>query len=249
VSALETETELADAAAAGGGAKDRYVRRIFSEIAPRYDLLNHVLSFNVDRAWRRRALRELAWERHPGGLYLDLCAGTLDVAAMLGRQPGFGGTVVGADFAEPMLRAGAWKVSPGRVAPVAADAGALPVPDGAARGAVVAFGIRNVADLTGVLREARRVLAPGARFVILEFSTPRDRVVRTIYQAYFHHVLPAVGGVVSGQRTAYRYLPRSVAHFPSPAALARQMEEVGFARVRWYPLTLGVATVHVGERP
>src|SRR6185437_5177716 len=102
--------------------KPRYVRRIFSEIAPRYDLLNHLLSLNIDRAWRRRAIRELAWERHPDGAYLDLCAGTLDLATALARQPGFNGQVVAADFAEPMLRAGAHKILGRAVRSVAADA-------------------------------------------------------------------------------------------------------------------------------
>jgi len=111
----------------------------------------------------------------------------------------------------------------------------------------VAFGIRNVVDLDGGLAEVRRVLAPGGRVVILEFSTPRARVVRALYGAYFRHVLPAIGGAVSGQATAYRYLPRSVAHFPDPPELGRRMERSGFRAVRWYALTLGVATVHVGE--
>ena len=247
--ALGSEAELADAAAAGGAEKRRYVRRIFSEIAPRYDFLNHLLSANIDRAWRRRAIRELAWERHPDGIYLDLCAGTLDVAVELSRQPGFAGTVVGADFAEPMLRAGDGKAPRRTVGPVAADAVQLPLADGAMRGAVVAFGIRNVADLDAGLAETFRVLAPGARFVILEFSRPRSPVVRALYHAYFNHVLPFIGGLVSGQRTAYRYLPRSVAHFPTESELARHMEWAGFRRVRWYPLTQGIAAVHVGERP
>jgi len=249
VSALETESELAKSAAAGGIDKQRYVRRIFSEIAPRYDLLNHMLSLNVDRAWRRRALQELAWQHHPDGLYLDLCAGTLDVAALLARQSGFDGQVVGADFAEPMLRAGQAKASRQVVLPVAADALDLPLSTGAARGAIVAFGLRNVADLDGALDEVMRVLMSGARLVILDFSTPRLAMVRALYEVYFHHVVPAIGGAVSGQSTAYRYLPRSVGHFPAPPELARRMEGAGFRRVRWYPLTLGIATVHVGERP
>lgn len=244
----ETESELADSAAAGGANKPRYVRQIFSQIAPRYDLLNHVLSLNVDRGWRRRALHELAWTAHPDGLYIDLCAGTLDVAALLGRQQGFRGRVLGADFALPMLLAGAHKAPRGTVLPVAADALDLPVGDEAAQGVIVAFGLRNVADLDRALLEVRRVLTPGARLVILEFSTPRAPVVRTLYQAYFHHVVPTIGGVVSGQPTAYRYLPRSVEHFPDAPEMARRMEGAGFRRVRWHPLTLGIATVHVGER-
>lgn len=243
----DEEREALDAAR-GGSAKPRYVRRIFSEIAPRYDLLNHLLSLNLDRAWRAAALRELAWERCANGAYLDLCAGTLDVAARLAREPRFTGTVVAADFAEPMLRAGRRKASPAVVAPVVADALALPLADGSMSGAIVAFGIRNVGDLDGVLREVRRVLAPGARFVILEFSTPRRALVRAAYRAYFHGVLPAVGGLVSGHPTAYGYLPRSVESFPSEERLAERMSSAGLRSVRWRALALGVAAIHVGER-
>jgi len=249
VNAVETESELAESAAAGGAEKQRYVRRIFSEIAPRYDLLNHVLSLNVDRSWRRHALHELGWKRHPDGLYLDLCTGTLDVATLLSRQTGFKGRVLGADFAEPMLRAGKHKIDGRPVLPVAADALDLPLAGRSIRGAIVAFGIRNVADLDQGLAEVLRVLTSGARFVILEFSTPTPPVIRTLYQTYFHHVVPAIGGIVSGQPTAYRYLPRSVSHFPTSSELASRMERVGFRQVRWQPLTLGIATVHVGERP
>ena len=243
-----TDERHADAAASGGAEKRGYVRTIFEEIAPRYDLLNHLLSFNVDRRWRRAALAALRWTRRPEGRYLDLCAGTLDVAAQLAREPGFGGTVVGADFAVPMLRAGAGKAARDVVLPVAADAQQLPFPDGCMDGAVVAFGLRNVASLEAALCEAHRVLRPGGRFVILEFTTPRSRVVRTGYQAYFHHVLPYIGGLVSGHGTAYRYLPRSVAHFPPEELLAERMRAAGFAGVAWRSLTLGVAAIHSGER-
>src|SRR5688572_84456 len=149
----DLETTEARAAAAGGAEKRAYVRRIFSEIAPRYDLLNHVLSLNVDRGWRRRAIAGLGWARRPDGVYLDLCAGTLDVGAQLARSAGFRGLVVGADFAEPMLRAGAGKAPRASLAPVTADALALPLADRSAAGAIVAFGIRNVADLDAALGE------------------------------------------------------------------------------------------------
>ena len=235
-------------AAAGGAAKRAYVQRIFSEIAPRYDLLNHVLSLNIDRAWRRRAIASLEWRRAPTGVYVDLCAGTLDVAAMLSAQPAFGGLVVGADFAEPMLRAGRGKGAADKVAPVTADALQLPVASGIADGAIVAFGIRNVADLDSALREVHRVLAPGSRFVILEFSTPRSRLVRAFYHLYFRRILPVVGRLVSGHRTAYTYLPRSVAHFPVEEELAARLTHAGFAAVRWRSLTLGIAAIHVGEK-
>lgn len=235
-------------AAAGGAEKRAYVRHIFSEIAPRYDLLNHLLSFNIDRSWRRRALEALRWTWAPDGRYLDLCAGTLDVAAELARRPGFGGRVLAVDFAEPMLRAGLGKVTNGAVIPVVGDALALPVGENAVQGAIVAFGIRNVADLDACLRETYRVLAPGARFVILEFTTPRVRLVRWAYHLYFHRVLPFIGGLVSGHRTAYRYLPASVAHFPDEAALARRMEAAGFRDVGWRTLSFGIAALHWGEK-
>ncbi|MCC6317847.1 MAG: class I SAM-dependent methyltransferase [Gemmatimonadaceae bacterium] len=235
-------------AASGGAAKRAYVQRIFSEIAPRYDLLNHLLSFNIDRRWRARALDALGWRRVPDGRYLDLCAGTLDVSAQLARLPGFRGSVIGADFAEPMLRAGTAKASSAVVRPVVADALELPLADASIDGAIVAFGIRNVADLDACLREVHRVLRPGARFVILEFSTPRSPLVRAGYHAYFHHILPTIGGLVSGHRSAYKYLPESVKHFPVQEALAERMARAGFSRVTWHNLTLGVAAVHGGEK-
>ena len=236
------------AAADGGPEKRAYVQRIFSEIAPRYDLLNHVLSLNIDRAWRRRAVAAMGWTARPEGAFLDLCAGTLDVGAMLVTQRGFRGRVIGADFAEPMLRAGLAKTKGRALSPVTADALMLPVADGALAGAIVAFGIRNVANLDAGLREVLRVLQPGARFVILEFSTPRSAPVRAMYHLYSHHVLPAIGRLVSGHRTAYHYLPRSIATFPVEEELAARMTAAGFVNVRWESLSLGVAAIHVGER-
>ena len=235
--------------AAGGGAeKSDYVRRTFSEIAPRYDFLNHLLSLNIDRGWRRKAIAALRVDRRPQGRYLDLCAGTLDVSQMLASSSGFAGSVVGADFAEPMLRAGVSKIGTLKIAPVAADALQLPIESGSMSGAIVAFGIRNVADLDAGLREVHRVLEPGARFVILEFSTPRSPVINTAYQLYFNHVLPTIGGVISGHRTAYKYLPKSVANFPVAEELALRMRDAGFDAVSWRPLTLGIAAIHSGER-
>jgi demethylmenaquinone methyltransferase/2-methoxy-6-polyprenyl-1,4-benzoquinol methylase len=237
-----------DRAAAGGTEKRAYVREIFSDIAPSYDLLNHLLSLNIDKRWRRQALEALQWTRVPDGRYLDVCAGTLDVGAELTRRPDFRGFVIGADFAEPMLRAGKGKGPPHTLAPVVADALELPLAATSAEGAIVAFGIRNVADLDGCLREVHRILKPGARFVILEFTTPRRRLVRAGYHLYFHHVLPLIGGIISGNRSAYRYLPRSVAHFPDERSLAERMRNAGFRSVGWKTLSLGIAAIHWGEK-
>ena len=244
----ELESAEALAAAAGGDEKRAYVQRIFSQIAPRYDLLNHLLSFNIDKAWRRRAIASLNWERAPKGTYVDLCAGTLDVSAELAARPGFAGRIIGADFAEPMLRAGLGKASSEVVSPVVADALDLPIAGGTASGAIVAFGIRNVTKLDAALREIHRVLEPGARFVILEFTTPRSVLVRAGYHAYFHHILPQIGAIVSGHRTAYAYLPRSVANFPIEEDLAARFRSAGFADVQWRTLTLGVAAIHFGVK-
>ena len=249
MSVRELEAEEAQAAATDGGtAKRVYVRRIFSEIAPRYDLLNHLLSFNIDRAWRRKALAWLGWERKPTGTYVDVCAGTLDVSAQFAACAGFAGRIIGADFAEPMLRAGKGKVSEATVSPVVSDALQLPMRANSASGAIVAFGIRNVADLDAGLREVFRVLEPGARFVILDFTTPRVRAVRAFYHFYFHQVLPRIGALVSGHATAYTYLPRSVANFPPEDKLAERMRNAGFTDVQWKSLTFGIAAIHRGTK-
>jgi len=170
--AIATDDATAIRAAAGGAEKRAYVRQIFSEIAPRYDLLNHVLSLNIDRGWRRKAIAELGIERNPRGTFLDLCAGTMDVSVALAARDGFAGSVVSADFAEPMLRAGRSKIGGKRIDPITADALQLPLASGCMAGAIVAFGIRNVADLDAALREVCRVIEPGGRFVILEFTKP-----------------------------------------------------------------------------
>jgi len=223
-----------------------YVRGIFTAIAPRYDFLNHLLSLNVDRSWRRAAVARLGWEAKPDGTYLDLCAGTLDLAAELARRDGFRGRIVGADFVLPMLQRGRHKAE--RTAPVAADALQLPFPSARFDGAIVGFGVRNLADLDAGLQEAARVLKPGARFVILEFATPRFAPLRTVYLFYFRHVLPAIGRLVSKHRDAYTYLPESVLAFPEPEALSQRLAAAGFSRVGFERLTGGICAVHYGTR-
>src|SRR2546429_1992683 len=221
-----------------------YVRGMFTAIAPRYDFLNHLLSLNVDRAWRRAAVARLGWEARPDGVYWDVGAGTLALAATLARAEGFGGRVIGADFVVPMLAGGGGKAPSSRTAPVAADALELPFPDASFDGATVGFGVRNLADLDQGLREAHRVLKAGARFVVLEFAIPRFAPLRALYLFYFRRVLPAIGRAVSKHRDAYTYLPESVLAFPEPAALARRLAAAGFRDVSWELLTSGICAVH-----
>ena len=231
-----------------GEDKAAAVRRMFSSIAPRYDLLNHLLSANVDRVWRRRAVDRLAWERAPAGTYLDNCAGTLDLAVELARRGGFRGRVVGSDFTYAMLERGTPKLGPLPVGPACADALTLPFADAAFDGATVGFGVRNLADLDAGLREMARVLRPGARLVVLEFTTPAWQPFRALYLGYFLKVLPLVGKLVSKNDTAYTYLPESVRHFPEPAELARKLERAGFQGVEWKTLSGGIAALHWGTK-
>ena len=230
----------------GGAAKRAYVREVFQSIAPKYDLLNHVLSLNIDRRWRRSAVNQLNWERAPSGVYLDLCAGTMDLAAELGNRAGFGGRVFATDFVQEMLVLGRGKSD--RAVPVNGDALALPYGDARFDGATVGFGVRNLMDLDAGLREMARVLRPGARLVILECSTPRRRVMRGLYLAYFRHLLPLVGRFVSKHRDAYSWLPESVLTFPEPEALATRLQESGFREVSFTLLLGGICAIHVGTR-
>jgi demethylmenaquinone methyltransferase/2-methoxy-6-polyprenyl-1,4-benzoquinol methylase len=223
------------------------VAQMFGAIAPTYDLLNHLLSFNVDRRWRRLAVKAL--DPRPNGSYLDLCTGTGDLAMAILR--GGAEKVTGADFSGPMLSIARRKAESlgGRLLLTRADALAMPFPDGTFDGLTVAFGVRNFEDLDRGLTEMARVLKPGGRVVVLEFSTPRNPLVRAVYHLYFHHVLPAIGRLLSRRRGAYRYLPDTVRDFPDREAMALRMRSSGFVVSRQRGLTFGIATLHVGERP
>jgi len=220
---------------------------MFGAIAPTYDLLNHLLSFNVDRRWRRRAVQLLA--PAPGELCLDLCAGTGDLAlALLETAPAC--RVIGADFSRPMLlKAPAKARRRGRTLPLAeADALALPFRDGVFDALTIAFGARNFEELDPGLREMARVMKPGGRMVLLEFSRPSGSFFGRLYRVYFGRVLPLVGRIVSGDTHAYGYLPASVAEFPPPPALTARLEAAGFGEIAHIPLTFGIATLTFARR-
>jgi demethylmenaquinone methyltransferase/2-methoxy-6-polyprenyl-1,4-benzoquinol methylase len=240
---LASERELP---VSGGAQKRTYVREMFTAIAPTYDRLNRILSLRLDQRWRRNAVRRLGWERAPAGVYLDLCAGTMDFGAALARRAGFRGRIIGADFAQAMLRLGRDK-SP-RLAPVTADALELPFPRAAFDGAMVGWGVRNLVDLDAGLAEAARVLKPGARLVILEMTLPPGRVLRRLYQVYFRRMLPWIGRRISKHTTAYTWLPESTQTFPPPPELARRMEAQGFGEVRYRLFMGGVCALHEGTR-
>jgi demethylmenaquinone methyltransferase/2-methoxy-6-polyprenyl-1,4-benzoquinol methylase len=231
-------------------AKGRAIRQMFDEIAPRYDLLNRLLSFGVDRRWRRVAVRQLAIP--PQGRVLDVATGTGDVALEIARQTAPSVRIVGADFTQGMLVRGLEKVvaSPwrGRIELVNAPCEALPHPDGTFDGATIAFGIRNVVDRERGLREMTRVLKPGGRVVVLEFATPRSWLFRAVYLFYFHQLLPRLGGLLS-RRSAYQYLPESVQEFPDRQTFLGMMGEAGLSALRYIDLTGGIAVIYVGEKP
>jgi len=225
------------------------VERMFSAIAPRYDFLNRLLSAGRDRVWRREAIR--ATRLPTDGKLLDVCTGTADMALEAARQFPTA-TIAGVDFSGPMIDRGRQKVAgarlAGRVVLSVAPAEALPFPDGAFDAATVAFGLRNVPDRCLALAEMRRVLKPGARAVVLEFTTPPGRLFRRLYFWYFHRVLPVIGGLISGHRSAYAYLPASVGEFPPPKELAAWMEQAGFRDVSYRLFTGGIVAIHVGEK-
>jgi demethylmenaquinone methyltransferase/2-methoxy-6-polyprenyl-1,4-benzoquinol methylase len=231
----------------GGPEKRAYVREIFEAIAPTYDRLNRIISLRFDQRWRRHAVGRLSWERLPEGIYLDLCAGTLDFGATLARRPGFRGRIVGADFVPAMLRLGRGKAA--RLTPVGADALELPFGDAAFDGAMLGWGLRNLVDLDAGLAEAARVLRPGARLVILDMALPPARWLRALYQFYFRRVLPRIGRLISRHATAYTWLPASTQAFPEPPELARRMAAQGFTEVSYALFMGGVCAMHVGTRP
>jgi len=230
----------------GEQAAARWVRAMFGRIAGRYDLLNHLLSFNLDRRWRARLVTRVAELIDQPARVLDLCCGTGDVLLALEAR-GFR-TAFGSDFCHPMLVEANRKLRDRRFhSPLfEADALALPLPGGSLDLITVAFGFRNLANYEKGLEELLRVLRPGGVAAILEFSRPTNRAFAAVYGYFSTRVLPMVGGWISGSRDAYSYLPESIRKFPDAEALAQQMRAAGFQRVEHERMTGGAVALHLG---
>lgn len=227
------------------------VRRMFGEIAPHYDRLNHLLSLNIDRYWRSWTVRQLA--PHPGKPILDVCTGTGDLALAFHRATRGQSQIVAADFCREMLAIGRRKQAASAIGPeltfVEADAQELPFEADRFSIVSVAFGLRNVADTERGLAEMTRVCRPGGQVAILEFSTPRLQPLRAAYLFYFQHILPRIGQrLAKNQSEAYAYLPATVIQFPEGEALAERMRSVGLKNIKYCPLTFGVATLYIGRK-
>jgi demethylmenaquinone methyltransferase/2-methoxy-6-polyprenyl-1,4-benzoquinol methylase len=221
---------------------------MFTSIAPRYDLLNHVLSFNVDRLWWRRAARSFSSILEKDSRVLDLCCGTGDMTFALHRQAGKSqADIVGADFVHAMLQRAKQKSRGTSLSWIEADALCLPFPHQHFDLITAAFGFRNLADYDAGLREMVRLLRPGGECGILDFGEPRG-LMGELYRLYFKRVLPAVGTLISGVRGPYAYLPASVERFPSPEQMIARMRDAGFREASWTPYTFGIAGLYRGKK-
>ena len=240
--------------ASPAGARDtesagKAVREMFTSIAPRYDLVNHVLSFNTDRFWWWRAARTFdSTLKRSDARVLDLCCGTGDMTFALRRRANNGSPqIIGADFSHAMLQRAAVKGRGTTLRWIEADALRLPFPDCHFDVVTAAFGFRNLADYDAGLREMVRVLRPGGQCGILDFGEPRG-LLGKFYRIYFKRILPAVGTVISGVQGPYKYLPASVERFPSPDEMLERMRQAGFREVSWTPYTFGVAGLYRGVK-
>jgi demethylmenaquinone methyltransferase/2-methoxy-6-polyprenyl-1,4-benzoquinol methylase len=227
--------------------KKKFVKEKFASISGRYDLLNSLLSLQIDRYWRWRTTRLL--REFPEGWILDLCAGTLPLSLELTRQAERR-QVLSVDFCEDMLRAGAGTLPEderkARIFPVCGDGELIPAPTASFWGCTVAFGVRNLSRTLQGLQEMHRILRPSGKLLILEFSRPTNPVIKPLYSFYLNRILPAVAGLISGDKEAYQYLASSIAAFYEPEELLALMREAGFTTVARIPLTFGIVSLYVG---
>ncbi|MCR5018629.1 MAG: bifunctional demethylmenaquinone methyltransferase/2-methoxy-6-polyprenyl-1,4-benzoquinol methylase UbiE [Bacteroidales bacterium] len=226
------------------------IQEMFDSVAPSYDRLNHIMSLGVDRIWRQKALKEIVDGSQQR--ILDVACGTGDSTIAIAKAAGSGTRVTGIDISEGMMSLVMRKASHegvhDRIKLLKADAEALPFPDGHFHRVTCAFGIRNFEHKDIALQEFLRVLAPGGKAVILELSVPDNRRLRRLYDLYFMHILPFVGGLISGNKQAYKYLPASVHAFPAPPVFCNMMRSAGFTNVRFRTFTLGLCRLYIGSK-
>jgi demethylmenaquinone methyltransferase/2-methoxy-6-polyprenyl-1,4-benzoquinol methylase len=232
--------------------KSEHIRQMFSSVARVYDLLNAILSFNFDKRWRRFAVK--VSNATPDAKILDVCTGTGDLAIEYSKVLNSSGKVIGSDFCHEMVRLANDKLRKrnlsGRIKVIDADTLRLPFQDNCFQISAVAFGIRNVSDLKAGITEMTRITAPGGRVVILEFSQPTNPLFKAIYYFYFKRILPFIGKIISRSKyDAYSYLPASVLNFPDRHGLKTILESCGLVNIEIYSRTLGIVTVHVGQKP
>ena len=230
--------------------KKEKIQQMFDGIAPSYDKLNHVMSLNVDKLWRKHALKEIV-DGTPQQI-LDVACGTGDSTISIAAAANPGSRVIGADISEGMMALVMEKAAKAgvhdRIRLQVADGENLPYEEGTFHRVTCAFGIRNFEHKEKGLEEFLRVLKPGGKAVILELSVPQNKVIRWFYDLYFMHILPWIGGLISGDKAAYRYLPASVHAFPSPARFCTMMSDAGFRHVRFKTFTFGLCRMYVGEK-
>lgn len=228
-------------------AKKEGIRKLFDNIAPDYDKLNHILSLNIDKGWRKKAVRELIDTNTPLNV-LDVACGTGDFTIEIAQKAPAGSKVTGIDLSEGMMKIGREKIKAAEVdaVMVQGDCEELPYQNGTFHRISVGFGVRNFEHLQIGLNEMFRVLTPGGKLVILELSVPSNPVIRWCYKLYFLKILPTIGGWISGDRGAYEYLPASVLRFPAPDKFIQMLHDAGFNKVYHKSLTLGICRMYTG---
>jgi len=222
--------------------RKQFIQKLFNVIVPTYDLLNRLLSFGIDQSWRKKAIRLISPIENKK--VLDLCCGTGDLSLLLTEN---GAILSSLDFSENMIRQGL-KRGALKGEAVVADACVIPFADNTFHSATIAFGIRNIPDLNNFLKEVYRVLKPGGKLAVLELTRPKNPIVRMFYKFYLHGVLPIIGGIISGEKMAYKYLAKTIATFIEPSELQTLMEKFNFANIQHHKQTFGVATITISSK-